>query len=149
LKITIHNLDAWVQKLQQVGKGVEDLSTPLFLALSVVRSYLKQYPLPPAPGFGFVSDKQRRAFFGLLKSGRITVPYRRTMLLGRSWHITVKPLKGTLANPIGLSYGRWVQDEARQAKIHKGRWRTVQDATVRCKKLVVAVFEHYVSELLK
>jgi hypothetical protein len=115
--------------------------------LGVLRSYLKQYPLPPAPGFGFVSDKQRKAFFGLLHAGLITVPYRRTLHLGRSWHIIATPLKGTLSNPVGQSYGRWVQDETKQARIHQGRWRTVQMAAAYGSKLVVAVFTHYLDKL--
>jgi hypothetical protein len=153
ISLKVRGLRETIAALQKVGRGVSDLSTPMAAALGILRAYLKKYPPPPVGAhIRFVSLKQRRWFFWALRSGAITVPYRRTMTLGRSWNVTVttssNTIRGVLANPIGQTYGRYVQDAEKQARIHRGRWPTVQDAAVKCQKLILAVFEHYIDQLL-
>jgi hypothetical protein len=61
----------------------------------VIRPALMQYPAPSGKKQAFASDKARRFFFAAVKSGRITVPYRRSGALGRDWATTPKYHKGT------------------------------------------------------
>ena len=44
-----------------------------------------------AYGCVFFTDKQRRFFFWALKSGRISVPYRRTHETREGWKLKTKP----------------------------------------------------------
>lgn len=57
-----------------------------------------------------------------------TSSYVRTGTLGRNWAHEVRQFSGSvralLANPV--IYAPYVQDELAQAKIHRGRWPTVQ-----------------------
>jgi hypothetical protein len=52
--------------------------------------------------------------------------YRRTMTLGRRWHIRVKTstvrVEGTIDNP--TPYGPFVMSDEYQAWMHEGRWKT-------------------------
>jgi len=98
-------------------------------SLAFGQDFVAKYPPPPTGAHTtFVSDKQRRWFFWALSTGVITVPYKRTGTLGKSWTTDVRPsgtsLNGVLGNV--RPYGPYVQDEEVQARIHRGRWPTVQ-----------------------
>jgi len=49
----------------------------------------------------FVSDKQRKAFFAMLRAGKITVPYRRTGTLGRRWTTRVTERGSVIEGRVG------------------------------------------------
>lgn len=54
--------------------------------------------------------------------------YIRTTTLGPGWQYEIRSTMGhvraTLANPV--EYAPYVQDETRQARIHRGRWPIIQ-----------------------
>lgn len=57
--------------------------------------------------------------------------YRRTGTLRRSWHhevftTTREPSARVSSNGNIAPYNRWVQDQTRQARMHRGRWNTAQ-----------------------
>jgi hypothetical protein len=144
--ITITGVAPLLRKLDAITAD-RTLRTAMNASLSMLQSDLQKYPKPPTAGSfpGFVSVKQRRYFFWALRSGRITVPYRRTGMLGRAWtsRITGRGLNmvGVIGNVMGKSYGRYVQDRQRQARIHQGRWATVQAVARRRRRAVVAEFQ--------
>lgn len=57
--------------------------------------------------------------------------YIRTTRLGKSWtrevHVTTSEVWGKFGNI--TPYMEYVQDEVHQAKVHRGRWPTIQDIT--------------------
>jgi len=62
--------------------------------------------------------------------------YRRTGTLGRSWSRTISGGGATVRAEITSSgyiapYNRYVQDREQQARVHRGRWITVQSAAER------------------
>lgn len=79
----------------------------------------------------FVSDRQRRKVFALLREGRI--PYQRTGKYGASWRVTALPgNRGYRLETSGTasSYAKYVGGDASgngQAKIHQGRWAVARE----------------------
>ena len=146
VNITISGVPQLLRKLDAITAD-RTLRTAMVASLVLLQSDLQQYPKPPAPGSfpGFVSVKQRRWFFAALRKGEITVPYRRTGLLGRAWtrRITGRGLGmvGFVGNVTGRTYGRYVQDSKRQARIHQRRWSTVQSVARRRRAAVVHEFQ--------
>ena len=71
------------------------------------QAFLAKYPTQRG-GFKavFKSDRQRRFFFWALKSGAITVPYRRTGTLGRSWNMNVRELRQSIRTVVYQAVGR-------------------------------------------
>lgn len=109
----------------------EEMERATHNSMATAQDFIANYPPPPSGWhMRFVSERQRRYFFWALNAGIIKVPYRRTGTLGRRWryhvgHVTGSPgFVGVLANP--TPYAGYVQDEARQAKGHRGRWPTLQ-----------------------
>lgn len=98
-------------------------------AVERVRTQIAVYPPPPS-GHRMVwrSERQRRWFFAALRSGQISVPYRRTGTLGRRWttkvSVTASDIRGEVGN--ATVYGPFVQSQESQAAIHQGRWRTAE-----------------------
>lgn len=90
--------------------------------------YLKQYPPRfSGQGPGFKSERQRRWFFAALRAGQISVPYQRSGILGRGWRVTAHgQTQVEVTND--TEYTKWVQVQSSQARIHQGRWRTVEEA---------------------
>ena len=106
MTITVKNLDAVQRKIDGIQRG-DYLQGVASAGADVLRAEMRRYP--PA-----IPDST----------------YRRTGTLGKSW--TKQLMRGGrdggwLAQ-IGtrLNYAPYVQDEARQAKVHQGRWQTVQ-----------------------
>lgn len=116
----------------QFGALSEQLPALTFKAANRVAreavDFLNVYPARySGHGRGFASDRQRRWFFAALRAGQITVPYQRTGILGRGWR-TEASSKDRLTIVNNTDYTKWVQVKDTQASIHKGRWRTVEDA---------------------
>lgn len=88
---------------------------------------LTTYPEPPKnQKMQFKSAKQRRWFFAALRSGRITVPYRRTRNLAKGWVLKFRELTSEFRVEVSnrVPYLPWVMGPKEQARIHKGRWST-------------------------
>ncbi len=84
--------------LQRVLDALEELAQPPpdlirllgdGVAQDGVMPRITNYPPRMYRAQPFVSDKQRRAFFAMLRSGAITVPYSRTYALRAGW----RPIK--------------------------------------------------------
>lgn len=121
-------------------------------AVALVQREVARYPRPPKAGDfpGFKSSKQRRWFFWAMQNGKITVPYRRTGTLGKSWTTEVHSLASDLQGIVGnvRPYAPYVQDDERQAAIHKGRWGTVQDAVRRKANEVINLFKQEIARII-
>ena len=152
--IEVIGLEELRRKLTRAGAH-NALVPEMSRALERIRAPLVKYP--PKPTFQghatWMTPKQRRWFFANLRAGNITVPYRRTGKLGQGWTSRVTSdavgLEGTVGNALGHTYGRYVQDKARQAKIHQGRWSTVQDVTNRVLPTITAGFQKEINRLLQ
>ena len=70
-------------------------------AADLIRADIKQYPPPPQDS-----------------------TYVRTGTLGRSWSKKVSKMQAIIGN--NTRYAPYVQDEDRQAWMHRGRWQTAQ-----------------------
>jgi hypothetical protein len=72
--------------------------------------------------------------------------YRRTNTLGRSWSRRIEGSGTTLRGVVGSNgamapYNRVVQDRERQARVHRGRWHTIQDVAEQSQSTVQRMFE--------
>ena len=102
--ISVQNLDVVQGKLANLERG-DYLKPVATAAADLLRAEMRRYP-PPPPNSS----------------------YRRTGTLGKSWARNVHRSSDGWLAVIGsrLKYAPYVQDEARQAKIHQGRWQTIQ-----------------------
>lgn len=90
----------------------------------VLNGALAQYPQPSRAKQPFASDASRRFFFAALRSGHITVPYRRTGDLGANWERI--PSSDGLTLRSTMPYGALVRSAQEQARYFKGTWPTDQ-----------------------
>lgn len=124
--VTIHGLEELRKKLgPQLTSQV--FREPTKRAGQRLEAALTTYPAPPSSyRMRFKSDRQRRWFFAALRSGRITVPYRRSMTLARGWVLRfiegVSEFRVEVANRV--PYLPFVMGPGKQADIHRGRWQT-------------------------
>jgi hypothetical protein len=117
-------------------------------ALLILHAALPEYPSGgPQPGEASKSwtDKQRRWFFAALAEGKIEVPYKRTVSLGRRFTTEVRRQGVDVFGELGTNvpYAPWVvgPDESEaitfggvkmfQAAIHQGRWWQLLDVVER------------------
>lgn len=81
-----------------------------------------------------------------------TSTYIRTGTLGRRWMVKVEKaslvnIRGFLENP--TEYGPYVQDQDRQANIHRGRWRTIQGVLLVKLDEIYAFFRQAIKDALR
>ena len=131
LDVRLDGMDEAIAELQALNADLLAIVEPAFVrGASRAEAVLKEYPAPPAAGEWArqTTPKQKAAFFAKLKAegkGK-SDHYRRTGTLGRRW--TTKRIR--TATMVGAEignnteYGRWVQDDALQARFHRGRWVT-------------------------
>lgn len=101
-----------------------------------IEARMKSYP-PRRHGIPvvFVSARQRRYFFWALKSGEITVPYRRSGTLGRRWY--TKALSGEPGAIVGnpTPYAPFVQAAAQQSEYHRQvPWQTEKQVVTQAQQ---------------
>ena len=98
----------------------------------------------------FKTDKQRRFFFAALREGRIEVPYRRTMTLGRRWTTEISGSGLDLVGRVGnnTSYGPFVMARADQAAYHAGVWPLAEDVAEQATGDVLGIFTDAVQAAL-
>ncbi len=92
------------------------------------RSGLKSFGYPPqrnAPQ-PFKTERQRRWFFWALRTGVISVPYKRTGILASSWRATKQSWSHWVIEN-SASYAALVVGRDEQALYHKGHWWIAQD----------------------
>lgn len=71
--------------------------------------------------------------------------YKRTRVLGDSWSKRVEGSGLNIRVTIGSNgamapYNRYVQDRTRQARVHQGRWQTIQSVAEDSESTVVRMF---------
>lgn len=80
----------------------------------------KVYPGASRKAQPFRSNKQRRFFFAALRSGQISVPYRRTNGLANAWRVETNATGADVVN----AHPHSVWTIAPQVAYHKGTWRS-------------------------
>lgn len=80
-----------------------------------------------------------------------TSPYRRTFTLMQGWTSVVRQKAGWILGIVGnrVAYAPYVQDKTRQAEVHQGRWRTVQDIAQAKADEVVNLFHYAIDKALR
>ena len=104
ITITVKNLDGVQRRLASLDSG-DYLQGVAGAGADLLRAELRKYPPPPPQS-----------------------SYRRTGTLGKSWTKKVSGGRQGWLAVVGsmLRYAPYVQDAARQAEVHQGRWQTVQ-----------------------
>lgn len=152
VSVRITGLDELFRKLD-ASTADATLRRGMHKSVFMLQADMAKYPDPPAAGDwkGFVSDRQRRAFFAKLRSGEIEVPYRRQGTLGRRWTTKVSGFAQSIQGFVGnvTSYARYVQDEPKQAEIHKGRWPTVQGVVKADERDIIVTFADEIEAAMK
>lgn len=153
ITVDVSGIEGAIRRLNAITQD-DALRRGMNAACRIIINALARYPRPPE-GFqmDFVSEKQRRYFFWALRSGKITVPYRRTGTLGRLWGYRIDGyglgMVGLIGNPIMRHYGKWVQDRESQARVHQGRWPTYQDVAREKTGDVKRAFENEIGRALR
>ena len=151
VQIEIRGLDKLLAKLEP--RHVQTaLRTGMNRGLDIAQAAVKEYPPPHSgPGPGFVSARQRRWFFWALRMGHIHVPYRRTFKLRNQWTRSVQSLsnrfEGKLTSQTG--YAKWVISKATQARIHQGRWWTLESMAPGLGFRIHKAFETTIENMLR
>lgn len=76
--------------------------------------------------------------------------YRRTFKLRNSWK-REQVLSGSVLGKVssqGVAYSRYVMDAERQAWMHQGRWKTVQDISAEQEEPVRRIYQRYAAQEL-
>lgn len=112
--------------IQQVNGNLNKLKNrsilrpPMAQSVQMLQRYMARYPSAPAGS-----------------------SYTRTGTLGRRWVTRIKQTARGLLGEIGNNtpYGPFVQSERFQARIHRGRWQTDEDAIRENESAIIRFFE--------
>lgn len=111
----LENLQALLHKLPAAIRG-EVIDAVSEYLLNVYRAYppYNYVSRKAAYGVTFFTDKQRRWFFAALKSGELSIPYRRTQTLRRGWHQIGQGENSLLVNE--TPYAAWMMGPGEQSR---------------------------------
>jgi hypothetical protein len=129
--ITVEGAEELVAKLDTLAK-FNKVRSVISQQGVLVQRYVRKYPpkvYSPNP-FLKTDAKMRRGFFAKLKSGEISVPYRRTRKLGNSWAVSssMDGFTSTVTNNM-VDYNDLVQGWDSQVTRHKwSGWITEKGA---------------------
>lgn len=118
--ITVEGVDELVAKLNTLAK-FNRVRAVIAQQGVLMQRYLRKYPnkvYSPNPLIK-TNDRVRRAFFAKMKSGEITVPYRRTRKLANSWAVSSSMDGFTSIVTNNMSYADLVQGWDEQVTRHK------------------------------
>lgn len=151
ISVTIEGTERLARKFNEAGQ-VRVLRPSMVRALARLEDPLKTYPGPIAAGVWAANTKpqQKRAFFAALRAGRTSS--RRTGTLGRRWVSVIREGGSrTLTGEIGNAtiYGPYVQDPDMQARFHRGRWITTQQALEQNRQAIIADFNRAIEQALE
>ena len=137
MSVKIEGLDAIFKKLDSLGKP-EVFKRPMRLSAERVQDRIAKYPAETAANLPGGYSWYVRGYGTRTRTGR---GYPTSEDLGPSW--TVKYSNGHRRAEIGnnASYGPFVQDKARQARWHKGRWHTIQDVVKKETSAIIGFFK--------
>jgi hypothetical protein len=144
IAIDIEGLAPLVKGLDKLPQEVQDAAgddVSEYL-INVLKHYPSQKRVTRAQAYGttFFSDKQRRWFFAALKSGAISVPYRRTQTFRAGWRQIGKGIKSIIANEV--EYGGFLMGDSEQSRMHKLiGWKTLSKVIDERKSKIVKILE--------
>ena len=130
IKITI-DMGGLDHEVYRLSRNVA-IKVGLQAAALELAGLLKQYPPVRRGPQPFKTRKQQRAFFAMLKDGKIEVPYVRGMnkksqKLGHSWTTSTSSDGMTVKVGTSVRYAKLVQGE-KQSNYHKKTgWKTAQE----------------------
>jgi hypothetical protein len=127
------------QYMEKIKNMYKELAEPVMVAVAIEVQNELSSQKPPKPKKGamqFVSAKQRAFVMASIANGTIQVPYRRGMdvrsdQLNRSFKLQRAPSSVFITS--SARYWRYVIGD-KQAKIHQGRWKTVNEMTLKVVK---------------
>ena len=128
--ITVEGADELVAKLNTLAK-FNHVRAVIAQQGVMLQRYLRKYPskvYSPNPLIK-TNDRVRRAFFAKMKSGEISVPYKRTRKLANSWAVSSSMDGFTSTVENNMSYADMVQGWDSQITRHKwSGWVTEKGA---------------------
>lgn len=128
MKIEIRGLEELVKKLGGISEGLKrEMEEGMDEAIKYVRQEVPGYP-PAIPNSRYV----------------------RTRVLGNSLTTEVRSLGSEVVGVLGTEtiYGPYVIGEERQARVHRGRWYTLQAVLRSAKDGIIRIFEERVQRML-
>ena len=145
------NVRTEVRELQRLGADVIGIVTPAFQrGAAQAQEILQSYPPDIPDGYwARHSTRKMRAFWfaklkreGKLRRGDDNARYRRTVTLGRRWLVDTQYTSTVVRVQLGnnTTYAPFVQDDQRQAGIHRERWTTDAQA-------IRTVTPHFVADV--
>lgn len=158
MPITVEGMKELEKKLGSLERLNDEFVSPTMEeATHFVHSKVPPYPPAKRGRQPFVSAKQRRYVMAAISRGEITIPYRRTGLLGRSITTEVRSIGATVQGVIGTNtqYAPWViSDEETpnglgpQSRYHADHWWTLQGVVGDSLPDVIRIFEKRLAEHL-
>lgn len=106
-------------------------------------------PIPAGHWRANTSERQRRAFFAALRSGRASGG--RTGRYPRGWQAEIIPMGGELSIRVRntVAYGPYVGKKGSQARFHRGRWPTDEEVLARTMPGILRDFEQTIQAALR
>lgn len=156
LRFNIVGMDKIIEKLEKLPDAIGDAGVEQ--ANNYLLNVLIRKEIPPpkhvsrieAYGRSFFTERQRRWFFAALKSGEITVPYKRRGPSGgvqSAWMISGAGRRAYLSNDDPAA--EWVYSE-HQARLNQlVGWRRVSQIIDKYTKNIVASFTRGVASAIK
>lgn len=135
MKIVVRGLDQLNRKLDGITRDVQPaLRKATEKAVLYAHGQVPEYPAPPDGS-----------------------TYRRTGTLGREIGTEVRGLGKEIVGVLGTTtvYAPWVisseaiGNRGPQAKVHKGRWYTLQGVVIKAKDGIVKIYERAIHDLIK
>lgn len=154
LEIDVTGIASTVKSLNRIAAS-DVLYKTMSASVIEIETYMKKYPPKPSPVQGTAMSPVRFTTRGgksadfMAKSrgwtgGRRSYyeGYRRTGKLGQAWTTSVKQTANETIGKVGnaIKYAKWVQADATQAWMHRGRWRTDAQAIRQFEAKIVARF---------
>ncbi len=150
ITIEIEGVEDLARKFDAAGQ-VMVLRPPMVRGLARLEDPIKTYPPPIASGHwaANTTPRQRRAFFALLRTRRISG--KRTGTLGRRWTSRITEKGASLEGEWGnvTAYGHWVQGHGDQVAFHRGRWITDQQVVDRNRQAIADDFAQAITAALE
>lgn len=155
LEIEVKGIDATIAGIKRIA-AQDAMRSAMQASVIEIETYMKKYPPKPAAIQGpamspvrFTTKAGKSADFmarsrGWTKGRRSYYEgYRRTGKLGQAWTTKVTQTATETIGKVGnaIHYAKWVQADATQAWMHKGRWRTDAQALAQFRDKIVKRFE--------
>ena len=155
LEIEVKGIDATIAGIKRIA-AQDAMRSAMQASVIEIETYMKKYPPKPAAIQGpamspvrFTTKAGKSADFmarsrGWTKGRRSYYEgYRRTGKLGQAWTTKVTQTATETIGKVGnaINYAKWVQADATQAWMHKGRWRTDAQALAQFRDKIVRRFE--------